>query len=211
MKNILCFGDSNTYGLNPKTFQRFDRDTRWTALVQKQLGNTFHIIEEGLCGRTTVHSDDYLPDCSGTKLLPFCIRSHEPIDLAIIMLGTNDLNIGFNPSERTFRNGLEAIIKILKNPYTWSSHIVPKILIVSPIHISSDIANGMFNDIFNDTSIMLSKQLSAICQELCKSYELFFLDAAAFAEPSVTDGIHLDEAGHKALSLGITSKILDIL
>ena len=51
--NILCFGDSNTYGYKPDGTGRFDTDTRWTSLLQKKLGADHRVIEEGLCGRTT--------------------------------------------------------------------------------------------------------------------------------------------------------------
>lgn len=59
MKEILCFGDSNTYGLIPGTKNRYGRDTRWTGLIEQQLyGKGCRIIEEGLCGRTTVFEDE---------------------------------------------------------------------------------------------------------------------------------------------------------
>ena len=55
--NILCFGDSNTWGYKPDKSGRYDENIRWTGLLQKKLGSGYHIIEEGLCGRTTVFQD----------------------------------------------------------------------------------------------------------------------------------------------------------
>ena len=48
MKEILCFGDSNTYGLIPGTKERYGRDTRWTGLLEQHLYEKgYRIIEEG--------------------------------------------------------------------------------------------------------------------------------------------------------------------
>ena len=58
LMNILCFGDSNTWGYKPDKTGRFDEKTRWTGLLQQKLGPEYHIIEEGLCGRTTVFQDE---------------------------------------------------------------------------------------------------------------------------------------------------------
>ena len=67
--NILCFGDSNTYGYKPDGTGRFDTDTRWTSLLQKKLGADHRVIEEGLCGRTTVFQDDLREGRRGLDLI----------------------------------------------------------------------------------------------------------------------------------------------
>ena len=54
MKSILCYGDSNTYGLMPDSPDRYPRDVRWTGILQKKLGEDYYVIEEGLSGRTTL-------------------------------------------------------------------------------------------------------------------------------------------------------------
>ena len=94
--NILCFGDSNTWGYKPDKTGRFDENTRWTALLQKKLGPEYHIIEEGLCGRTTVFQDELREGRRGLDLIGVTVEMHNPIDLMIIMLGTNDLKNRFN-------------------------------------------------------------------------------------------------------------------
>ena len=73
MKEILCFGDSNTYGLIPGTTRRYDRETRWTGILAEKLYDKgYRIIEEGLCGRTSVF-DDATRD--GKKIIVYCPES----------------------------------------------------------------------------------------------------------------------------------------
>lgn len=96
--NILCFGDSNTYGYKPDGTGRFDTDTRWTSLLQKKLGADHRVIEEGLCGRTTVFQDDLREGRRGLDLIGVTLEMHNPIDLLIVMLGTNDCKTRYNAS-----------------------------------------------------------------------------------------------------------------
>ena len=88
--NILCFGDSNTWGYRPDRKGRFDENTRWTGLLQQKLGPEYHIIEEGLCGRTTIFQDELRENRRGLDMVGATVEIHNPIDLMIIMLGTND-------------------------------------------------------------------------------------------------------------------------
>lgn len=94
--NILCFGDSNTYGYRPDGSGRFGADTRWTGLLQKKLGTNDRIIEEGLCGRTTVFSDELREGRRGLDTIGILLESHAPVDLLILMLGTNDCKTRYN-------------------------------------------------------------------------------------------------------------------
>ena len=89
-KNILCFGDSNTHGYNSKTGGRFTVEERWTKLLQRKLGDDYYVIEEGLSGRTTSFDDPVFEGLSGLNAIYPCMMTHEPLDLVIIMLGTND-------------------------------------------------------------------------------------------------------------------------
>ena len=108
--NILCFGDSNTYGYRPDGSGRFDADTRWTDLLQKKLGTNDRIIEEGLCGRTTVFSDELREGRRGLDTIGILLESHAPVDLLILMLGTNDCKTRYNASAGTIAKGLEQVI-----------------------------------------------------------------------------------------------------
>ncbi len=91
IKTILCYGDSNTWGYIPATAGRYPPDVRWPGVMRKLLGEKYNVIEEGLNGRTTVWEDPYKPGRNGLELLIPILDSHNPIDLVVVMLGTNDL------------------------------------------------------------------------------------------------------------------------
>lgn len=98
MRTILCYGDSNTWGFDPATRTRFAPDVRWTGVLADRLGSEFRVIEEGLNGRTTRWDDPIETDHNGLTYLRPCAESHQPLDLIIVMLGTNDLKQRFNLS-----------------------------------------------------------------------------------------------------------------
>ena len=107
MKEILCFGDSNTYGLIPGTKNRYGRDTRWTGLIEQQLyGKGYRIIEEGLCGRTTVFEDELREGRKGAAFLPTLLESHAPVNRVVLMLGTNDCKTFYNASAEVIGKGM---------------------------------------------------------------------------------------------------------
>lgn len=95
MKTIVCYGDSNTYGYNPENGFRYEYEERWTTILQKELKDSAIVIPEGLNGRTTSFEDELRPGRNGATYLDPCLHSHGPIDLVVLMLGTNDLKIRF--------------------------------------------------------------------------------------------------------------------
>lgn len=109
--NILCFGDSNTWGYKPDKSGRYDENIRWTGLLQKKLGSGYHIIEEGLCGRTTVFQDELREGRRGLDLIGVTVKMHNPIDLMIIMLGTNDCKTRYRASASVIAKGLDQVIR----------------------------------------------------------------------------------------------------
>ena len=98
MKTILCYGDSNTWGYNPSMGGRYARDERWPGVLRKELGEGYLVIEEGLNGRTTVWDDPIEGYKNGKTYLVPCLETHKPLDLVIILLGTNDLKMRFSVS-----------------------------------------------------------------------------------------------------------------
>lgn len=97
MKNVLCYGDSNTHGYDGVTGGRFPWGVRWTSLVQEALKEEqVRIIEEGQNGRTTVWDDPIEGMKSGLKYLIPCLESHSPLDVVVLMLGTNDIKQRFS-------------------------------------------------------------------------------------------------------------------
>ena len=110
-REILCVGDSNTYGLIPGTKERYKENIRWTGILQQKLKEQdCRIVEEGLCGRTTVFEDELRKNRKGSDLLPVLLESHAPIDQVVLMLGTNDCKSYYHASEEVIGLGVEKLI-----------------------------------------------------------------------------------------------------
>ena len=141
-KHIVCFGDSNTHGYcaDPNDTadhtDRFTEDERWTCLLQKALGEDYLVLEEGLSGRTTVFRDPLHECMSGLDVIYSTLMSHEPVDLLIIMLGTNDTKERFNASPACIGIGMERLAMKAETVGAWRGGR-PNILIVAPPHIGA--------------------------------------------------------------------------
>lgn len=206
MKNILCLGDSNTWGYDPVLKKRFPRDKRWTGILQALAGPDFYIIEEGLNGRTTVWDDPvegWMGDKNGQKILPTLLSTHCPLDLLIIMLGTNDFKKRFSVSAFEISLGIDRLIKEAKSHDYFPSPEVPEILVVAPPRIAY-LADD-FKEHFDESTVKQSALLSGCLRESVKRSGCWFLDAAAFTDTSGTDGVHLSGADQPLMA----SKILD--
>jgi lysophospholipase L1-like esterase len=114
MKQILCFGDSNTYGLIPGTEGRYGWGVRWTSILNERLGtSSYRVIEEGLCGRTTVFDDPLRDHRNGAKLLPAVLETNKGIDAVVLMLGTNDCKTVYKTNAEIIGKGIDKLIKII--------------------------------------------------------------------------------------------------
>lgn len=213
MKNILFYGDSNTWGYNPVDGSRYPYDVRWTSVAEKALGEDYHCVAAGLNGRTTVFDDPWKGCRNGRDAIDFELQSHKPLDLVVIMLGTNDLKFG---SASMSARGIETItmmVKMANERFMTSSPVFPngaKILLISPIligpigedHYEADlIPNG------HEESMLFAEKYKAIADK-CGAY---FLDAAKLASPSPIDSEHMTPDGHKALGKAVAEKIKEIL
>lgn len=201
--NILCFGDSNTYGYCPDGSGRFDADTRWTGLLQKKLGTNDRIIEEGLCGRTTVFSDELREGRRGLDTIGILLESPAPVDLLILMLGTNDCKTRYNASAGTIAKGLEQVITKAQK----SSPHPFRLLVISPILLAPGVGDPGFDPEFNKGSELVSQNLATEYKKIAARYHADFLDAASVANASETDRQHLDALGHRLLAEAIYKKI----
>lgn len=137
--NILCFGDSNTFGYNPTNGLRYDKNTRWTGVLKNLLGDNFNVIEEGLNGRTTIFDEPYFPGrCGIDDIVPY-LDLHKPIDLLVIMLGTNDTKEIFHANSDDITKGLEILVrKAISASYDFRDS-KPNVLIVAPFLIKSEV------------------------------------------------------------------------
>src|SRR6516225_9393109 len=132
MPVILAFGDSNTWGSDPATGTRLPRAQRWPTVMQRELGQDFEVIAEGLRGRTTVHNDPIEPYRSGAEALPLCLMSHAPIDLVILALGCNDLKKRFSVSAFDIAEGAARLIFLARAYGQRPDARPPKILLIAP-------------------------------------------------------------------------------
>lgn len=202
MKEILCFGDSNTYGLIPGSKGRYSSEERWTGILAEKVREYgYRIAEEGLCGRTTVFDDPFRQGRRGTELLPIIMETHTPIDIAVVMLGTNDCKSYIDASAEVIGLGAKKVIQQIKK---FDSNI--KILLISPIHLGEDVYDG-YDLEFNPKSVSVSKKLGDVYEKIAEEENISFLRAADYAEASVVDREHLDESGHEKLAKAIFDRL----
>lgn len=206
MKNILCFGDSNTYGLIAGTKDRYDEKIRWTGILAEKLKDRgCHIIEEGLCGRTTIFDDPLRAGRRGTQLLPIILETHKPIDLIILMLGTNDCKIMNDATPQLIGLGIRRLISQIKQETPEA-----KVLLVSPIFLGDGVWEEGYDPEFDEKSVRVSRQLPQVYRKIAEEENLYYLAASDFAVPSEEDREHLDKEGHGRLAYAIYDKVLDI-
>ncbi len=204
MGSILAFGDSNTWGLIPGTDRRYPWGVRWTSLVQKELEDS-RIIEDGLCGRTTVFEDQLRPFRKGADILPLALEGNYPLDGAIIMLGTNDCKTIFNASEHVIGKGLERCLDELEK------FLLPeKILVVAPISLGKDVWRPEKDPEFSSESVETSIGLKDEYERIARRRGNGFLAASDVAIASSVDDEHMDEEGHKALANAIVKKLSEM-
>ena len=136
MKSILCYGDSNTWGCiplqGPDPARRFPPGTRWPGVLRRELGDGYWVVEAGLSGRTTVWDDPLEPHRNGRKLLLPTLLTHQPLDLVIIMLGTNDLKHRLNASAAEIAEGAGMLVDIVTGSGCGPDGGAPQTLLVCP-------------------------------------------------------------------------------
>jgi lysophospholipase L1-like esterase len=132
MKSILCYGDSITWGYNPSEGTRFPFGGRWPGILQTELGESYRVIEESVPGRTTNLDSPYLPDRNGKKSLTLALESHMPIDLFILMLGTNDLWKALGLSASDIAASCMSLIWTVQKAMAGPGFGVPEILLIAP-------------------------------------------------------------------------------
>ncbi len=206
MKQILCFGDSNTFGYIPGNGQRYPWGVRWTSILNEKLGlENYRVIEEGLCGRTTIFEDPLRDGRRGVDILPTVLETHAPVDLVVLMLGTNDCKSVYGATAEIIGKGISNLIAQIR-AYAKTS----KILLISPIHLGEQVWKKEYDPEFSPASIEVSKGLAGVYQRIARKEQADFLDASVYASPSSIDQEHLTEEGHRLLAGAILQKIREI-
>lgn len=199
-KTVLCYGDSNTYGFNPVNGMRYPADVRWTGRLQMLLGEAYKVIEEGCNGRTTVYDDPLEGWKNGRDYLKPCLNSHKPVDIVILMLGSNDLKKVFRASAREIAEGAEILVKDICTFMKEKQGFIPKIILVSPPEIGPDIVNSSFCYAFDETAVSRSKEFPRYYREAAERNGCEFFDAAGCIKPSEVDSLHLMPEAHGELA-----------
>lgn len=205
MTNILCFGDSNTWGYNPVTKDRYSGGIRWTGKLQEKLGYDTRILEEGLCGRTTVFEDAYRAGKKGIDAIEKILEQNDNIDSVILMLGTNDCKTCNKSSARKIACGIDRCLEVILK-------YVPadRVLLISPIHLGDDVWKQEYDPEFSRHSVLVSHGLKREYTKIAKKRKVHFLAASDYVQPSMEDQEHLNADGHGKLAKVIFNKIADM-
>jgi len=200
MKTVLCYGDSNTYGYDPRTGLRYPPDVRWTCRLAALLGPAYHVIEEGCNGRTTVFDDPIEGWKNGLSYLKPCLNSHKPVDIVVMMLGSNDLKETFHATPARIAEGAGVLVETIQAFAKEKQGFAPKIVLICPPEIGEGIANSPFYGSFYENAIERSRQLPQYYEAVAKRYGCLFVNAAEHICPSKEDSLHLDPEAHAKLA-----------
>ena len=207
MRQILCYGDSNTYGLVPKENARYPWGIRWTSRLNEKLGlQQYRVIEEGLCGRTTVFDDPFRDHRNGAKFVNAVLETHGASDLIILMLGTNDCKTAYKTTPQLIGKGVETVIAKIRSFAPDS-----KILLVSPIHLGEKVWEKSYDPEFSRESVAVSRNLQSVYEKIAKERQIEFLPAAAYVHCCEADQEHLNASGHKEFAEVVYQKIRKFL
>lgn len=200
MKTVLCYGDSNTYGYNPVNGLRYPQDVRWTGKLQNLLGDDYRIIEEGCNGRTTVFDDPLEGWKNGLGYLRPCLNSHKPVDIVILMLGSNDLKKTFRASAEQIADGAGTLVEVIQAFTREKQGFEPRIILVSPPEIGERICFSPFSGSFSEDAVSRSREFPQHYRRIAEQYHCEFFDAAAYIQPSQADALHLPPESHARLA-----------
>jgi lysophospholipase L1-like esterase len=207
MKTVLCYGDSNTWGYDPATGERFSRDERWAGVLRQELGDGYLVIEEGLNGRTTVWDDPIEGYKNGKEYLIPCLETHRPLDLVVIMLGTNDLKMRFSLSAYDIANGAGVLVDVVHKSAAGPAGGSPKVLLMAPPPVAK---LTEFAEMFEGAQAR-SKRFAEHYRRVAGEYGCEFFDTGQVIASSDLDGIHFDLSEHRKLGQAVADQVRRIL
>ncbi|OKH88960.1 SGNH/GDSL hydrolase family protein [Thalassospira sp. TSL5-1] len=208
-KNVLAYGDSLTWGYHPEHGRRHPFDDLWPTVLGAGLVHQARVIGQGLSGRTTAFDDHTAPaDRNGARILPTLLGSHDPLDLVIIMLGTNDLKSFICGDARGATVGMARLVDLVRS-YPYQAGPAPEVMVMAPPHLcETDKVGGTLP---TSHTIAESRKLAAAYQSLAQQKNCHFFDAATVAVASPVDGVHLDAANTRAIGAALVPLVDGIL
>ena len=200
-RHIVCLGDSNTYGYSPEVpLGRFDETERWTCLLQQGLGEAYLVLEEGLPGCTTVFED---PVEEGLSALPYlypCLMSHAPVDLLVLMLGTNDTKERLGANACAIGRGLTRLVQKARTIDCWAAG-GPNILLIAPLAIGRGVERSPVALEMGAGCVEKSLRLPGQFRAAARVLGCHYLDANTLGlEQNQVDCMHLTRESHRLLA-----------
>jgi lysophospholipase L1-like esterase len=207
MYEVMCFGDSNTWGYSPATKERYPWNVRWTGVLQKELGSGYRVIEEGLNGRTTVWEDLVEGDKMGKRHLGVCLESHAPLDLVVMMLGTNDTKKRYSAPAYDIAQGVGVLIDIIQKSLSGRAGKAPSVLLLVPPPFEK---LTEFADML-EGGTEKSRALAPLFRQVAALRGCAFFDTSTVIRSSDLDGVHFDESELPKLGKAVAAEVRKIL
>jgi len=210
---ILCYGDSNTWGYQASTAERLGRWERWPGVLQRELGDDVHVIEEGQNGRTTVFDVPFEADRNGLTHLPVSLQTHHPLDLVVIDLGTNDL---FLPGVNAYHaaRGAIKLAEVVLASDAGRADGAPLVLVVVPPPFAplnqwdqaaapgAEAESQRLSRAFVDAAAELKEE---------DGITIPLLDLRDHVTSSPIDGIHFEADGHRSIGTAVAATLREML
>ena len=205
-KRVLLYGDSNTFGTMPMARLGddgiFPKDVRWGGVLAEGLGEGFDVVVEGLGGRTSALDDPIEGDFrNGLRVLPAILHSHKPIDTLVVALGTNDQKHRFGLLAEDIALGIARLVR-----EALATGVVGKALVIAPPPLK---LCGPFVDMFAGIETR-SEGLAGQIKRFARAEGAAFFDAGDVIEVDPTDGIHWNEAAHRALGTALVDVVREL-
>lgn len=202
---ILCFGGLNTWGRKPDAGgQRFNRGERWSGILSAELGPRFHVVEEGLDGRTTIFDDPLAPCRNASTQLAPCLDSHKPLDVVLLMLGTSDLQNHIAAAPETIAAGVARLGTEVLASEAWPGGGSPQLVIIAP----PVIAGPQRGSPAPEHAERVSHLLPALLARTASSLGCRYIDSNTAVGESQS-GLVLDAESHRRLALALVPLIVD--
>jgi lysophospholipase L1-like esterase len=200
MRTVLCYGDSNTWGYDPATGTRLPRESRWPVRLQRALGDEWEVIAEGLNGRTASRDDPIWEGRNGATYLLPCLRTHMPLDLVVIYLGTNDVGMRYSLRAEDVAECVGRLVRIVRTSEAGPDGSAPELLVVCPPPF------GRMEPQY-ELEVEKSRELGPAFAVTCTELGCELLDLNGVAAYSDLDGYHLDADGCAAVAGAVEERL----
>ncbi len=207
-KSILCYGDSITWGYNPKDGTRFSPEDRWPRILEQALDGRARVIEEALNGRTVATDEPSHPNRNGLAMLPPLLETHAPLDIALIMLGTNDSAPSYGLTPGRIAMNFSALIRTLRSTLPGIGFAAPAIVLMAPPLLGTLSAEMA---LFYAGGQATSRGLAEAYRTTAKYFGCHFFDAGTVVQASAADGVHLDPPEQRKLALAVKEIVEPLL